>query len=174
VSAREGKAVKTMRCYAPSLLLVIAVLFVLAVGMALAQQAPSGPPGPQGAPGSEGPTGAPGPEGPQGPEGARGPEGSPSLPGAPGSPGAEGPDAAPDSNISSGPTIFGLSQTTAFIVGAILVLIILGIVAVSPQRERTTHPLSLCSSRSSRYPFLDLPGGSCCAGSKIAHATLLQ
>jgi len=58
-----------------------------------------------------------------------GPPGPPGLPGAPGTPGLPG---------EPGPTIFGMDQTTAIIVGVVLVLVvILAIVAVSRGGGRT-------------------------------------
>jgi hypothetical protein len=83
---------------------VLAVLFA-ATGLAIAQEpVPPTPPAPP----------EPGPPGPVGPPGPPGPPGAPGVPGAP------------------GPTILGMDQTTAIIVGVVLVLVvILAIVAVS-------------------------------------------
>ena len=59
----------------------------------------------------------------------------PSQPGPPGPPGPAGPPGLPG---EPGPTIFGMDQTTAVIVGVVLVLVvILAIVAVSRGGGRT-------------------------------------
>jgi len=62
-------------------------------------------------------------------------EPAPSQPGPPGPPGPAGPPGLPG---EPGPTIFGMDQTTAVIVGVVLVLVvILAIVAVSRGGGRT-------------------------------------
>ena len=59
----------------------------------------------------------------------------PPAPGVPGPPGPPGPPGLPG---PQGPTIFGMDQTTAVIVGVVLVLVvILAIVAVSRGGSRT-------------------------------------
>ncbi|MGH2452244.1 MAG: hypothetical protein ACRDF5_00550 [bacterium] len=101
-----------MRKYSAIVMLGLFTLLIAATGVALAQEpppAPPAPPGPPGAPGVPGAPGAPGPAGPPGPTGA------------------------------PGPTIFGMDQTTALVVGAVLLLIvILAIVAVSRGGESRT------------------------------------
>lgn len=69
----------------------------------------------------------PGPTGPPGPPGPPGQPGQPGLPGQPGQPG------------QPGPTIFGMDQNTAIIIGVVLLLVvILAIVAVSRSGEQRT------------------------------------
>ncbi len=88
-----------------AVLLLVALFVALAGGLALAQTPPPAPPGPPGAPGA------------------------PGSPGMPGTPGAPGPQGTPG---PESPTYFGMDQTTALIIGAIVVLlIIVAIVAVS-------------------------------------------
>lgn len=97
-----------MKRSAALVMLSLLMLLFVATGLAIAQEPvpPSSTPPPE-----PGPPGVPGPPGPPGP------------PGAPGAPGLPGPP---------GPTIFGMDQTTAIIVGVVLVLVvILAIVAVS-------------------------------------------
>lgn len=91
-----------MRKGAALLMLGLLVVLFAAQGVVLAQTEPAPPPAQPGQPGPAGPPGPPG---------------EPGMPGLPGQP---------------GPTIFGMDQTTAIIVGVVLVLVvILAIVAVS-------------------------------------------
>lgn len=65
----------------------------------------------------------------------------PPVPGVPGPPGPPGPPGAPGAPGPPGPTILGMDQTTAIIVGLVLVLVvILAIVAVSRGAGREEAP----------------------------------
>jgi hypothetical protein len=95
---------RMMRKGAAWLIFGLLLVLIAAQGVALAQTEPLPP--------------APAPE--------------PPAPGVPGPPGPPGPPGAPGLPGPQGPTVFGMDQTTAIIVGVVLVLVvILAIVAVS-------------------------------------------
>lgn len=73
--------------------------------------------------------------------GAPGAPGNPVPPGSPSTPGTPGAPAPTPGPTTTGPTLFGMSTTTAVVVGLILLLvIILAIVAVSRNDTTAMRP----------------------------------